>query len=219
MLPKNSGLELYRQELEGLPNEKVIVRAEDVPVFVEEMIQKGKKVIGLTGEDLYKEYKLKNVISQIGVIEKIPWVDQTAIFNKPTLCLLGPIGKKLKNLACAKQGFAKPETIQTKGLQGVNKSRSFYCEQQLFLDISSKPKVAINSKYKYLSEKFLKEIEQKGFSFDKMYLNGCTEEAYQMGLCDLVIDIVYSGKSAREAGLGVIERIMESDIVLLGVRK
>ncbi len=52
-----------------------------------------------------------------------------------------------------------------------------------------------------------------------MYLNGCTEEAYQMGLCDLVIDIVYSGKSAREAGLGVIERIMESDIVLLGVRK
>ena len=39
-----------------------------------------------------------------------------------------------------------------------------------------------------------------------------------MGLCDLVIDIVYSGKSAREAGLGIIERILESDIVLVGER-
>ena len=168
-----------------MPNEKVIVRAEDVPLFVEEMLLKGKEVIGLTGEDLFNEYKLRKVISQVNVIEKIPWIDQTAIFSKPSLCLLGPIGKKLKNL-----------------------------------DISStKPKVAINSKYKYLSEKFLKEQQQKGFSFEKMYLNGCTEEAYQMGVCDFVIDIVYSGKSARDAGLGVIKRIMESDVVLLGVRK
>ena len=167
-----------------MPNERIIVRAEDVCVFVEEMLKKGKKCVGLTGEDLYKEYKLKNVISSVGVTEKILWMDQTAIFNKPTLCLLGPIGKKLKNL-----------------------------------DISStKPKVAINSKYKYLSEKFLNELGQKGNSFEKVYLNGCTEEAYQMGLCDLVIDIVYSGKSAREAGLGIIERIMESDIVLVGER-
>ncbi len=185
MLPKNSGLEAYRQELEKLPNERIIVRAEDVCVFVEEMLKKGKKCVGLTGEDLYNEYKLKNVISSVGVIEKIPWVDQTAIFNKPTLCLLGPIGKKLKNLDTT----------------------------------NSKPKVAINSKYKYLSEKFLNELGQKGNSFEKVYLNGCTEEAYKMGLCDLVIDIVYSGKSAREAGLGIIERIMESDIVLVGERE
>lgn len=162
----------------------MIVRAEDVPTFVEEMLKNGKKCVGLTGEDLYKEYKLKNVISSVGLIEKIPWTDQTAIFSKPSLCLLGPIGKKLKNL----------DTF------------------------NSKPKVAINSKYKYLSEKFLKEQEQKGFFFEKVYLNGCTEEAYKMGLCDLVIDIVYSGKSAREAGLGVYDRIMESDIVLVGER-
>ena len=185
MLPKNSGLEAYRAELEKLPNEKVIVRAEDVAVFVEQMLQNGKNVIGLTGEDLFREYKLKNVISQVNVIEKIPWVDSTAIFNKPSLCLLGPIGKKLKNLDISK----------------------------------SLPKVAINSKYKCLSEKYLKELNSKNFDFERVYLNGCTEEAYKMGLCDLVIDIVYSGKSAREAGLGIYDRIMESDIVLLGVKE
>jgi ATP phosphoribosyltransferase len=149
------------------------------------MLKNGKNVIGVTGEDLFKEYKLKNVISQVNIIEKIPWVDQTAIFNKPTLCLLGPIGKKLKNL----------DTICTK------------------------PKVALNPRYKFLSEKYLKELKSKNFDFEKIYLNGCLEEAYKMGLCDLVIDIVYSGKSAREAGLGIIERIMESDIVLLGVKE
>lgn len=202
MLPKNSGLEAYCTELECLPNEKVIVRAEDVPVFVEQMLQNGKSVIGLTGEDLFREYKLKNVISKVNVIEKIPWLDESAIFNKPSLCLLGPIGKKLKNLARAKQGFAEPEKLQ------------------LFLDTSStKPRVAINSKYKFLSEKYLKELKSKNFDFERVYLNGCTEEAYKMGLCDLVIDIVYSGKSAREAGLAIYERIMESDIVLLGVKE
>lgn len=148
------------------------------------MLSKGREVIGLTGEDLYKEYKLRKVISQVEIVSKIPWVDETAIFAKPTLCFLGPIGKKLKWL---------------------NNS-------------NSKLRVAINSKYKTLSERYLKELESKNFSFEKVYLNGCTEEAYQMGLCDLVIDIVYSGKSAREAGLGIIERIMESDVVLLGVR-
>ena len=156
-----------------------------MPIFVEQMLQKGKNVIGLTGEDLFREYKLRNVISKVNVIERIPWVDSTAIFNKPTLCLLGPIGKTLKNL----------DTFNLS------------------------PKVAINSKYKYLSEKYLKELESKNFDFERVYLNGCTEEAYKMGLCDFVIDIVYSGKSARQAGLKIYERIMESDIVLLGARE
>jgi hypothetical protein len=42
VLPKNSGLGEFRQKLEELPNEKIVVRAEDVPLFFRAFSNKRK---------------------------------------------------------------------------------------------------------------------------------------------------------------------------------
>jgi ATP phosphoribosyltransferase len=101
IVPKNSGLEIcynYTEKYISKNTRLVKVRGEDVPLFVENLINKGKKVIGITGEDLFNEFKLKSN-SQMGVIEKIIWSDSRFIFEKPTLCILGPKEKKLEDLS------------------------------------------------------------------------------------------------------------------------
>jgi ATP phosphoribosyltransferase len=74
------------------------VRGEDVPFWVIQLKKKGKKAIGLTGRDLYKEFCLENREAKLKVIKTIPWNDEKALFKKPTLCLLGPDNKELSTI-------------------------------------------------------------------------------------------------------------------------
>ena len=60
-----------------------------MPFWIRELKKKGKKAIGLTGEDLYKEYCLEEREYELDVIKRIDWNDKEALFGKPTLCLLG----------------------------------------------------------------------------------------------------------------------------------
>ncbi|MFA6065355.1 MAG: hypothetical protein WC746_05925 [archaeon] len=163
----------------------MIVRGEDVAFFVECISKKGTKCVGLTGEDLFCEYQLKNPSCETVAIQTIPWVQEGAMFGKPTLCLLGPIGGELNNLD-------KNSVKQT---------------------------VAISSKYKSIANKYLAKLEKKGVSFDKIFLTGSVETAAKVGIATFVIDIVSSGRSAREAGLMVYDKLMESNVVLVGVRE
>jgi ATP phosphoribosyltransferase len=101
VLPKNSGLEEYRKLFEKLDNEKIIVRAEDVPYFVELLSEKNVSCIGLTGEDLFQEYKQKNVESNVKQTNKIKWFDEKALYKKPALCLLGKKQNSLENSVIA----------------------------------------------------------------------------------------------------------------------
>ena len=101
IVPKNSGLKKCREIAETLKgsNSKIIsVRGEDVPLFVSKLVKQNKGVIGITGEDLAKEFLLTNYNTKIRVIKKIPWNDKTFIFKKPTLCLLGPKDKGFESL-------------------------------------------------------------------------------------------------------------------------
>ena len=156
-------------------------RGEDIPFIVEELSQNGKKVIGLTGKDLLKEYELSKYNPKLVVLKTITWFDKNAIFGKPVLCLLGPKNKK-------------------------------------FEELPKKLKVCINSKYKNLAKKYLNLLESRGYSFIKIYLSGSTEAAYSNGLSDLVIDIVYTGASMKNANLEVYDKIFESDFVVIGVK-
>lgn len=182
VLPKNSGLDYYRIMLEELPNKSIIVRAEDVPLFVEKLSGKGVDCVGLSGVDLLKEYLLKTNSNKINQIAKIPWFDSKTLFGRPTLCLMGPMGKKLEML-----------------------------DKNLV--------VAINSKYSVISNKFLKNLEERGFIFEKIFFNGATELAAKNGIADLVIDIVVSGQSAQNAGLKIYETIFGSDLAIIGQNK
>jgi len=80
------------------PKETLEVRGEDVPFWVEELTKQGKKAIGITGQDLYKEYCLKNYKTTTKILKIIDWNDPKALFNKPVLCLLGPDNKDLDNI-------------------------------------------------------------------------------------------------------------------------
>ena len=82
-----------------------------------------------------------------------------------------------------------------------------------------KVKVCINSKYKNLAKKYLNSLENLGFNFTKIYLSGSTEAAYSNGLSDLVIDIVYTGTSIKNANLEVYDKIFESDFVIIGIKE
>ena len=79
-------------------------------------------------------------------------------------------------------------------------------------------RVCINSKYKNLAKKYLNILEDKGYSFAKIYLSGSTESAYCSGISDLVIDIVYTGSSMNKTNLKVYDKIFESDFVIIGVK-
>ncbi len=179
IIPKNSGLAICKNIAKEYSGEILEVRGEDVALFVFNLLKQGKKVIGITGEDLFKEFLLENKNTGITVIKTISWEDQKCIFGKPTLCLMGTKEKK-------------------------------------FDDLDKSVRVCINRKYSRIAKKYLSRLEDNGFCFEKMYLSGATESAFKNNLVDLVIDIVYSGKSAEEAGLGVYDKIFSSDIVLIG---
>ncbi len=85
-----------------------------------------------------------------------------------------------------------------------------------FEDLPKKMRICINKKYRNLSKKYLNLLEEKGYTFDRIYVSGSTENVYR-GISDLVIDIVYTGNSMKNANLAIYDKIMESDFVVIGV--
>jgi len=183
VIPKNSGLKKckeYAQQITKDSSKILEVRGEDVPLFVEKLCSYGKRAIGITGEDLFTEFKLEKPSTKVDILEIIPWEDDSAIYGRPTLCILGPKGKTLTELP-------------------------------------KKLKIGINKKYKNIAEKFISSIKEK--NIELIYLSGSTESTFSNNLVDLVIDIIYSGKSAEMAGLSIYQKIMESNMVLIGKKE
>ncbi len=102
VVPKNSGLKRYReiaiQSLGVASNETLEVRGEDVPFWVESLAKTNKRVVGITGQDLFREYQIREYETKLQVLKVIEWDDEAAIFKKPVLCLLGPQNKSLETI-------------------------------------------------------------------------------------------------------------------------
>ena len=104
VVPNNKSLANYvgttLQYLQNPSKDRIVVsRGEDIPFIIEELSQNGKKAIGLTGRDLFKEYELSNYNSKLIILKTINWNDKKALFGKPVLCLLGPKDKKLEDFS------------------------------------------------------------------------------------------------------------------------
>lgn len=85
--------------LANVDESKIVeVHGEDVPLLVEQFWGRGKKAIGLTGEDLYREHSIEERAASLKVLKRVAWSDPAAKFGKPTLCLIGPRGKRLEDL-------------------------------------------------------------------------------------------------------------------------
>jgi ATP phosphoribosyltransferase len=189
VVPKNKGLKSIKINLDKILKEEKIkeyrvleVRGEDVGFFVSNLLRLGKNAIGITGEDLFREWELDRLTKDLDIIRRYEWKDPNTLFGKPCLCLLGKESKNLESM---------PKKI----------------------------KVAIADKYKKIAKHYLNSLEKKGYSFEKIYLSGSVEYAFEYGIADLIIDIVYSGKSAKNSGLKVYDRVFECDIVILGKRE
>ena len=98
IIPKNSGLSVCKDIVKEYSGEILEVRGEDVPLFVYELIRQNKKVIGITGEDLLKEFLLENKNTGIEILEIVKWCNENCVFGKPTLCLLGDKNRKFEEL-------------------------------------------------------------------------------------------------------------------------
>lgn len=101
VVPKNSGLERCRELAKVISKEKTTIqeiRGEDVPLFVENLVKKGKKAIGITGEDLFMEFILKAKNTNLKMVKREIWNEKEYLFGKPTLCLLGPKEKSLEDM-------------------------------------------------------------------------------------------------------------------------
>ena len=181
-MPKNKRLATYTyialKEI-NRPYKIVEVRGEDVPFWLENAVKNTSDALGMTGEDLFKEYLLENYNSQLRIIRKITWDDEKAMFRKPVLCLLGP---KQQNPLADKKDL----------------------------------RVCINTKYKLLAKRFLNFMETQGYTFQKTYVSGTTENAIAMGISDLVIEIVYTGSTLKEYTLEIYDKIFASDFVVIG---
>ncbi|MDO8480769.1 MAG: hypothetical protein Q7S65_03025, partial [Nanoarchaeota archaeon] len=152
---------------------------EDVPFYVRQLAEIGKNAIGLTGEDLFREFCLEEREPGLQILRRISWKDEKALFGKPALCLMGPKGKRLEDL---------PKQLR----------------------------VCVASKYPKLAKKYLNLLEDQGYAFKKTYMSGAVEESFAQGLADILIEIVYTGKSMRENNLEVYEKILESDFLVIG---
>jgi phosphoribosyl-ATP pyrophosphohydrolase len=75
-------------------------RGEDIPLLCEDFTQRGIPVAGLTGDDLYDEYRLRNPDTGLRLIDTIDWIAQSreALYARPTLCLIAPEGTKRESL-------------------------------------------------------------------------------------------------------------------------
>ncbi len=103
LVPKNSGLREYREialsYLADIDPSKVMeARGEDIPFLVEQYIKKGKEAIGLTGEDLYREYCIEQRETKLRVVKRMTWDEPRAMFRKPALCLIGQKDRDLATL-------------------------------------------------------------------------------------------------------------------------
>jgi ATP phosphoribosyltransferase len=84
-------------------------------------------------------------------------------------------------------------------------------------DLPKNIRICINRKYQKLTNKYcINKLISQGYKIEKVYVSGASEEMFSKSLVDLVVDIVYSGKSAKEVSLQVYEKIFCSDIVVIG---
>jgi len=119
LLPSNTGFETMipgPYHALGIPNregdtftvddlklEVVRLRAENIPQECDACTKSGVPVVGLTGDDLFDEYRLRNPDSNLRLVDTIDWIvkadenGQQPMYTRPTLCFIAPQGTEFGN--------------------------------------------------------------------------------------------------------------------------
>ena len=84
------------------------------------------------------------------------------------------------------------------------------------LSKKNNPTICISKKYKNIADNYLKS---KGINYKPIYVTGCVELTCSEGIADLIIDIVYTGSSLQKFNLKILDKIMQSDFLIIGASK
>jgi ATP phosphoribosyltransferase len=78
--------------------ERRLVRGEDVPAIANALALLGRRVVGLTGDDLLNEWLAAgNKLAPQVTRATRPWTDPAALFGSPALCLMGAPNRPLSS--------------------------------------------------------------------------------------------------------------------------
>jgi ATP phosphoribosyltransferase len=194
-LPKNSGFKsnygnllisraISELDLSYIEDLKILERrGEDIPYLVDSLFKYRDIIsIGITGDDLLDEYIFGNRESSLELINTTDWVDDTAMFGRPVLALIG----RDNNLCLDEE---------------INRVRNYN-------GVIGVPSKYYNTSLRYLNSIYNELFELDKI----VCLNGSIEESIDIGLYDYAIDVVYSGGTLRELDLKVIDIVRASDI-------
>jgi ATP phosphoribosyltransferase len=114
LIPKNNGLKksaiaaLKEIDSDVSKFELLEFRGEDIPFLTEQFLSNGENALGITGEDLFKEYCLENQ-TRLAVQKRFGWNDNSFLFGRPCLCLISPQKKEWKerNIVAINSKYAR----------------------------------------------------------------------------------------------------------------
>jgi len=92
-IPKNSGLKKYTEKaLSDLEIDKEVIivekRGEDIPKLIDSFAKKEIITVGITGDDLFDEFRFGNKESKLKLINTTDWVDEKTLYGRPVLALI-----------------------------------------------------------------------------------------------------------------------------------
>ncbi len=186
LVPKNSGLKDISESA--------------IEYIKEKDPEKGIEILPFRGEDIPSLVEGFNErgFEAIGVTGEDLFIEY-CLGNQSTLAAIKKVPWRNENFV-----FKKPTLclLGPKGFSLKNKSKKLVC--------------IVNRKYRFLSENFLEKLKRNGFNVEIRQANGNLEKAVEQGLADICVEIVCSGSSIKENNLEVLEKVFESDLVVVG---
>ena len=190
VVPRNSGLKEY--------NDKALA----------DLNAKSSKVIRVRGEDvpLWVSRFIDKGFDAIGLTGEDLFIEYQKRFRDTELEI-----KKRIEWKDEKALYGKPALCLIRKQVGSDGDKDRLSKKKALT-------IFISSKYKAIADEYLKTLEKDSI-IEKVYINGCVEPSCSEGIADYIVDIVKTGSSLKRYGLEIVEKIMQSDFVIVGGRK
>jgi len=169
----------------------VLRRGERIPEAVTDYAKKGEVVLGITGDDLYDEFRLQNPNNILKLENTYDWYDEKARFLRPALCFINRTGQ-VEELS--------PENEDIDSRPRIEFNAKYF-----------------NTISKYVEK--IPLIKELGKWPNLLGTTSQVEREVSDGRADYAIDIVYTGKTIDELNLKIIEIIRFSDLAVISPLK
>lgn len=216
-VPVNSGLRYVREQglervtaqLAGAVLTIIEERGENIPGRVGGYSGTSNLAIGITGVDLFEEYRLKSErqrrtlalekLCTLGLLGTGPYVD--TVFGLPALCLIGREGRPIEEFRrrAARWGWGSDNDLIYEAIATA-------------LPSLRGKKVIFPWRYERLVRSLVPQSDVRWLPFER----SVDVQAARDPTIDYAVDIVCSGRTCEAYGLGVYNVLFRSDGVIIG---